>query len=128
MQYNYKKSLTLPFNEVVQKTKQELSNEGFGVLMEIDISAVLKNKIGADYHECLILGACNPQLAYSSLLAESGVSMFLPCNVVIQKEGDQVSVGTILPKTFAKIIGNKKLMSVAKVVEERLKKVVDRVE
>ena len=127
MQYSYKKKLNLSFDEVVQKTKKELSEEGFGVLTEIDLKATLKNKLGVDYPECVILGACNPQFAYSSLLAESGISFFLPCNVVVQEEGNQVSVGTILPRTLAKMVGNRKLIKIAKIVEERLKKVVDKV-
>lgn len=128
MQYSYKKNLALPFSKAVEKTKQELTNEGFGVLTEIDLQATLKNKLGADYPACVILGACNPQFAYSSLLAEEGISLFLPCNVVVKEEGDQVSIGTILPRTLAKVIGNRKLMQIAKIVEGKLKKVVDNVE
>ena len=127
MQYSYKKNLNLTFEEAVEKTKRELMNEGFGVLTEIDLKATLKNKLGVDYPECLILGACNPQFAYSSLLAENGISLFLPCNVVIQEEGGQVLVSTILPRALAKLIGNRKLMKISKVVEGKLKRVVDSV-
>lgn len=127
MQYSYKKNLNLPFLEAVEKTKKELVNEGFGVLTEINIASTLKNKIGVDYPECIILGACNPQFAYSSLMAEDGISLFLPCNVVVQREEDQVLVSTILPRTLAKVIGNRKLMSISKIVESKLKKVVDNV-
>ncbi len=127
MQYGYKKNLPLSFKDAVEKTKKELTDEGFGVLTEIDLKSTLKNKIGVDYPECVILGACNPQFAYSSLLAENGISLFLPCNVVIQEEENQVSVSTILPKTLAKVIGNRKLAKIAKMVEEKLKKVVDNI-
>ncbi|MEK7138156.1 MAG: DUF302 domain-containing protein [Patescibacteria group bacterium] len=127
MQYNYKKNLSLPFEEAVQKTKKELAGEGFGVLTEVDLKATLKNKLGVDYTACVILGACNPQFAYSSLLAENGISFFLPCNVVIQEESNQVSVGTILPRVLAKMVGNQKLTKITKIVEGKLKRVVDRV-
>ncbi len=125
MQYSYKRNITLLFEEAVKKTKKELAEEGFGVLTEIDLKVTLKNKLGVDYPECLVLGACNPQLAYSSLLAENGIIMFLPCNVVIQEEGAQVSVGTILPQELAKIIGNRKLTKIARIVENKLKKVIN---
>jgi len=127
MQYSYKRNITLPFSAAVEKTKKELTNEGFGVLTEINIKATLKNKIGAEYPECVILGACNPQFAYSSLMAENGISLFLPCNVVVQEEGGQVSVSTILPRVLAKLIGSRKLSRISKTVEERLKKVVNNV-
>ena len=127
MQYSYKKNLNLPFSEAVEKTKRELVEEGFGVLTEIDLKSTLKSKLGVDYPECIILGACNPQFAYSSLLAENGISLFLPCNVVVQEEESQVSVSTILPRTLAKVIGNRRLMSISKIIEGKLKKVVDNV-
>jgi len=127
MQYGYKKNLDLPFLEAVEKTKKELMNEGFGVLTEINLKATLKNKLGVDYPECIIFGACNPQFAYSSLLAENGISLFLPCNVVVQEEEGQVSVSTILPRILAKVIGNRRLSKISKIVEGKLKKVVDSV-
>ena len=127
MQYSYKKNLNLTFEEAVEKTKRELMNEGFGVLTEIDLKATLKNKLGVDYQECLILGACNPQFAYSSLLAENGISLFLPCNIVIQKEENQTLISTILPRALLKVIGNRRLSKISRIVESKLKKVIDSV-
>ena len=127
MRYSYKKNLDLSFFEAVEKTKKELTNEGFGVLTEINLKSTLKSKLGVDYPECVILGACNPQFAYSSLLAENGISLFLPCNVVVQEEENQISVSTILPMVLAKVIGNRKLAKISKIVESKLKKVVDNV-
>ena len=127
MRYSYKKNLDLSFFEAVEKTKKELTNEGFGVLTEINLKSTLISKLGVDYPECVILGACNPQFAYSSLLAENGISLFLPCNVVVQEEENQISVSTILPMVLAKVIGNRKLSKISKIVESKLKKVVDNV-
>ena len=83
MSYGYSKETNLDFNEAVEKTKEELKTEGFGVLTEIDVKKTLKAKLDVDYDDYVILGACNPGFAYKALQAEKEIGLLLPCNVII---------------------------------------------
>ncbi|MCI0337751.1 MAG: DUF302 domain-containing protein, partial [Acidobacteria bacterium] len=89
--YGYHRVLDIPWDTGVQRAKEALAAEGFGVLCEIDISQKLKEKLGIDFYRYLILGACNPPLAYQALQEEPDLGLLLPCNVVVyEREGRTV--------------------------------------
>lgn len=83
------------FDKVTERTRAALADQGFGVLTEIDVQATLKNKIGADVANYLILGACNPNMAYKAMQIEPRVGAMLPCNVIIRSIDDTIEVSGI---------------------------------
>ena len=85
MSYHFSKSLDGPFDQAVTRVTEGLKREGFGVLTDIDVSAVLKSKLGEDFHPYRILGAGNPQLAHRALQLEDKLGTMLPCNVIVQQ-------------------------------------------
>ena len=125
--YGFSKTVGLPYKEAVEKARVALKNEGFGVLCEIDIKEKLKEKLGVDFRNYVILGACNPPLAYKTLQQEIGIGLLLPCNVIIY-EADEVGksiVAAIDAKTMLSVLGgNATLDAVATEVNEKLKRVV----
>lgn len=125
MKYYNKKQVDLSFNEAVEKTKLGLLKEGFGVLTEINVKDTLKKKLDKDYDQYIILGACNPSLAYRALLAEKDIGLLLPCNVVVYEDHEKVFVSAIVPSVAMNFVQNELLSSVAKEVDEKLKKVID---
>lgn len=127
MQYGYSKKVPLPFDEAVTKTKDALGAEGFGVLTEIDVKATMKKKLGVDYDNYLILGACNPASAHKALQAEKEVGLLLPCNVIVYEEDGAVYVSAILPSAAMSMVENPALAALAKEVEPKLKRVVEEV-
>ncbi|OGG83046.1 hypothetical protein A3A42_03355 [Candidatus Kaiserbacteria bacterium RIFCSPLOWO2_01_FULL_55_25] len=127
MKYGYKRNVPLPFGEAVEKVRNELSKEGFGVLTEIDVKATLKKKLNVDYENYLILGACNPPLALKALQAEKDIGLFLPCNVIVYEDGGKIFVSAIMPTVAMRVVGNLSLADLGKMVEDKLKKVVDNV-
>ncbi len=123
--YNYKKSAPLGYADAVAKVKDELKKEGFGVLTEIDVKQTLKTKLNVDFEDYIILGACNPPLAYQALTAERDIGVLLPCNVIVYVQDGKTYVSAVLPTVQLGKVGNPKLLPIAEQVESKLKKVVD---
>ena len=123
--YGYKKQVNLPYHEAVERTKEELKKEGFGVLTEIDVKATLKKKLDVDYDNYVILGSCNPLFAYKALKAEKDVGLLLPCNVIVYEDNGNMFVSAIIPSVAMGMIENKELKPIAMEVEAKLKKAVD---
>lgn len=125
--YNYKKQTAVSFQETVERTREELKKEGFGVLTEIDVKAILKKKLDVDYDNYLILGACNPPFAYKALQAEKEIGLLLPCNVIIYDDKGKTFVSAIMPTAAMGVVDNPSLRKIAQEVEEKLKKIVDNI-
>jgi uncharacterized protein (DUF302 family) len=116
-----------PYQDVVVLVIEALKAEGFGVLTEIDVKATLKKKIDVDFRPYVILGACNPPLAYQALSSQPEVGMMLPCNVTVEADGNGGSIIRILdPKTMMMVgaLGDDPtLRDVAAQAHEKLKRV-----
>ncbi len=106
--------------------REELAQVGFGVLTEIDVSSVLRAKLGVDRETLKILGACNPVFAHRALEADPDVALLLPCNVVLQAEDGGTRVSVVDPRSI--IEGSGELAGLADEVTNDLKKALDRCE
>ncbi len=105
--YGIRTVLELPFAEAVERTKEALKAEGFGVLSEIDLQAKLREKLGVELAPYLILGACNPPLAYKALQAEPEVGLLLPCNVIVYgTTGGRTVVAAVDPDAMLAVVGD----------------------
>jgi uncharacterized protein (DUF302 family) len=125
--YGFSKTLDVPYEEAVEMARAALKEEGFGVLCEIDIKEKLKEKLGVDFRNYVILGACNPPLAYKTLQQEINIGLLLPCNVIVYEadEAGKSVVAAIDAKTMLSVVGdNATLDAVATEVNEKLKRVV----
>ena len=125
MTYYMAATLQLPFDDAIQHTEAALKTEGFGIISRIDISQTLKSKIDVDFRPYVILGACNPQLAFEALQLEDKVGTMLPCNVVVQQlaSGD-VEIAAINPVASMQSIENAELTTAAEAVREKLARVI----
>ncbi|MCA1939633.1 MAG: DUF302 domain-containing protein [Caenispirillum bisanense] len=121
---------TLPgtaFDAAVERVTEALKQDGFGVLTEIDVQAVLRQKIGAEVAPYRILGACNPTLAHKALTAEPHIGTMLPCNVVVRETDDgTVEVAAVDPAASMQAVDNPALAEIAGEVGGRLKAIVER--
>ncbi len=125
--YGYSKTVDVPYDEAVEKARAALMAEGFGVLCEIDIKEKLKEKLGVDFRNYVILGACNPPLAYKTPQEEINIGLLLPCNVIVYEadEAGKSVVAAIDAKTMLSVVGgNATLDAVATEVNEKLQRVV----
>jgi uncharacterized protein (DUF302 family) len=123
--YTLTATTELGFTEAVERVRDELKAEGFGVLCEIDVQATMRDKLGVERDPYLILGACNPPLAHQALEAEPELGVLLPCNVVIYQDQGKTRIAAINPDRMLSIVDNDKLAPVAADVKARLGAVVE---
>ena len=125
MTYYLARTLPISFEDALLRTKEALKKEGFGVLTDIDVRETLKAKIGVDFPNYRILGACNPALAHEALKLERLVGTMLPCNVVVRAAGEgQAEVAAIDPVASMQAIDNPALKIAAQQVKSKLERVI----
>ena len=128
--YGLSRTVDLPFDKAVEGTRKALEQEGFGVLSEIRLDEKLKEKLGVTFRRYVILGACNPPLAYKTLQEEINIGLLLPCNVVVYEADneDRSVVAAVDAKAMLAVVGqNPTLDEVADEVNERLHRVVEQI-
>jgi uncharacterized protein (DUF302 family) len=124
--YGISTTVLLEYSRAVERTKEALTAEGFGVLSEIDVAATLKKKLGVDFRPYVILGACNPPIAYRALTAERDIGLLLPCNVVVYAD-DQPGrsvVAAMDPIETLQLTDNEEIRPLAEEVKARLARVL----
>jgi uncharacterized protein (DUF302 family) len=123
-------TVALDYACAVDRVKEELGREGFGVLTEIDVTATMKKKLDVDFRPYVILGACNPPLAYKALSAERDIGLLLPCNVIVYADDTpgRSFVAVMDPVEALKLTENPDVRPLAEEVRERLTRVVEAVQ
>ncbi|WP_026543561.1 DUF302 domain-containing protein [Arthrobacter sp. 35/47] len=127
MTYTHSIVVSAAYEEAVQKTREALAEQGFGILSEIDVRATFETKLGAEAGQGLgdyvILGACNPQLASRALAAEPDLGALLPCNVVVRRGPDatQTTIQAIDPQTMVQLSASSAVQEVADDADTRLR-------
>ena len=126
MSYYFSKTLVAPFDQAVQRTTEALKQGGFGIITEIDVKDKFKKKLGVDFRNYRILGACNPKMAHGALQIEDKIGTMLPCNVVVEDLGNgRIEVAAIDPVASMQAIDNPRLKEVAQQVGSMLKQIVE---
>ena len=127
--YYFKTTVDIPYDQTVEKVRAALAEEGFGILTEIDVKGTLKEKLDVDFKPYIILGACNPSLAYKTLQVEEQIGLMLPCNVVVQEAADGGSIVAALnPLVAMESVDNPELEPLAKEVAQKLRRAIQAVE
>lgn len=123
--YGFGKTVETDPETAVLRVTEELQNQGFGVLSDIDVSATLKNKLGEDMPPYRILGACNPQFAHKALTNEPSIGLLLPCNVVVRQDQQGTThVEFMDPNAVLDLVDNPVVHEVAEEVRSRLDQVL----
>jgi uncharacterized protein (DUF302 family) len=126
MSYHFSKTIKLSFDDAIARVIEALKNDGFGILTEIDVQAILKKKLNVDFKRYKIFGACNPPFAYEALKLEDKIGTMLPCNIIVQEQaGGVVEVSAVDPMASMGAVDNPALAIIAEQVQEKLKKVIE---
>lgn len=110
------------YDDAVERVEAALQQEGFGILTRIDVRETLKTKIDVDFRPYVILGACNPPLAYRALSAEDTIGLMLPCNVVVAETEDGSEVAMVRPSVMMTVADAAGLEDVAEEAQARLER------
>lgn len=126
--YGFTRELDIPYKIVIEMAIAALKQEGFGILTEINIMEKMKDKLGIDARNYIILGACNPPNAYKAILAEENIGLMLPCNVIVYEKGEKTVLSVIRPTVAMQMIDNMELHKLAETIEGQLKKAFDAIQ
>lgn len=123
----YSRKLRIPFQDAVTKVTERLKEHGFGIITNIDVQDIFKKKLGLDFRNYRILGACNPQFAFKAISLESHMGIMLPCNIVVQEhENGEVEVTAISPlENIGSAFNTTELKDLAIEVGNQLRAAVD---
>ena len=123
--YAFGKIVSAPFAVTEKKVREELQKEGFGILSEIDVTGKFKEKLGKDFRKYIILGACNPALAWEAFDRELNIGTLLPCNVVVYEADDGGTAVMIMdPVAALSLIANPEVDGLARMVKEKLERLL----
>ncbi len=123
--YAFGRTVDLPYAEAEQRVRAELQKEGFGVLTEIDVRQKFQEKLGKEFRNYVILGACNPAMAYEAFGKELNIGTLLPCNVTIYDGDDGRTVVMVMdPVAALSMVGNPEMAEMAKIVKEKMERVL----
>ena len=128
MGYGYQRVINDSFENVETRTRESLMEQGFGVLTEVNVKDTLKKKLGVEFSKYMILGACNPLLAFDALKIEKGVGLFMPCNIVLwENEDGSTTVNAVDTTIMSDRIQNDKIEEIAQRVNKILKTALDKI-
>jgi len=124
--YGIQKTVELSYQKTVNKVKDELKNEGFGVLTELDMKNIFKDKLDKEMNNYIILEACNPAFAFEGIAEEPELGLLLPCNVIVfETEDQEIKVAAIDPEKALGMSENKRVNEIAQEIKSRLVRVIE---
>src|SRR5271169_3292359 len=125
---NFKREIPDTVDHAIERATKALAAEGFGILTRIDMHSKIKEKTGKDVIPTVILGACNPNLAYEAYTANSDVASLLPCNAVIREIAPgKMSVEFIKPTAMIQILGDTGLANLAREADAKIERALNNV-
>jgi len=123
MSINFKREIDSTVEQAIERTTKALAAEGFGILTRIDMHCKIKEKAGKEIIPTVILGACNPNLAYEAYTANSDVASLLPCNAVIREVAPgRISLEFAKPTGMMKILGDARLTALATEADAKIER------
>lgn len=123
---NFKREMKLSVDEAVTRITEALKPVGFGILTRIDFHSKIKEKLDKEIAPVVILGACNPALAYEAFQRNTDFTSLIPCNVVIREVGQgRVSIEVAKPTSMMAVLGNADLVNMAQDADKSLLKVLE---
>ncbi len=128
MGYGYQRVINDSFENVEIRTRELLMEQSFGVLTEVNVRETLKKKLDVEFTKYMILGVCNPPIAFDALKIDKGVGLFMPCNIVLwENEDGSTTVNAADTTIMSDRIQNDEIEEIAQRVNKILKTALDKI-
>ena len=127
MKYWYTKEVEYSFEEAIKKITNSMAEEKFWVLTQFNLQEIFKNKLEKNIEKYIVLGFCNPSLAYEAVSEEIEMGLILPCNIIVFEKNKKVFVSAIMPNSWIEFSTNSKIIELTKIVENKLKNAIDNI-
>ena len=128
MGYGYQRVINGSFENVEIRTRESIVKYGFGVLTEVNVRDTLKKKLDVEFSKYMILGVCNPPIAFDALKIDKGVGLFMPCNIVLwENEDGSTTVSAFDTTIMSDRIQNDEIEELAHRVNKILKTALDKI-
>ncbi|MFY9975258.1 MAG: DUF302 domain-containing protein [Chromatiaceae bacterium] len=127
MIYAFGVELHLPFDEAVAQVQQAIQAEGLGVVSDVDVQSIIRNKLQEEVAPWRMLGACAPGLAKRVMEAEPEAAALLPCSVIVREIKPGLTGVTFMdPEPVLALTENPAVISVAQEARAIIERVRDR--
>ncbi|MCB1801254.1 MAG: DUF302 domain-containing protein [Gammaproteobacteria bacterium] len=125
--YEFHVTLPMAFDTAIEHLRDVLMSEHLGIVSDVDVQAIFKNKMGKEIPAYRILGACNPKLADRVISDQPNAGVLLPCNVVVRQTGAKTTeVALLEPGAVLGLTQSAEAMAVAEEAKAMLMRVVDK--
>lgn len=129
MTYTISTRFDADFDTVIDATTEALSDEGFGVITDVDFQATIDEKLGEEMQQYRVLGACDPGTAFEGIEMEPELGALLPCNVAVHEDEDgMVVVSAVDPVELIGLTGNDELEAKASDIAARIETAVESID
>lgn len=125
--YHFSINMRVPFKKAVLKLHNALNAEHLSVVGEIEVQAILKQKLGLDLPAQKILGVCSAKLAHGMLSNDPDIGAMLPCSVFV-REIDANNTRIVLqdPAIIASCSEKNEVHAACDLARASLRRVMDR--
>jgi len=127
MKYWYTKEINYNFEETIELIKESMLQENFWLLTHFNLQDIFKNKLGKNIDKYIVLGFCNPTLAFEAISEEMEMWLLLPCNIIVFEKKQKIYISSILINSWINFTGNSKLLDLSKQVEIKLKRAINNI-
>ncbi len=118
---SFKREVQGKFEEIVERVAEVIKPAGFGILSRIDFDQKMKEKLGEIVPRTVVLGACNPRVAFEAYKKTTDVTLLIPCNIVVRETGNgKIVVEAIRPSAMLQVLPQVEFDDSLKQIEKSL--------
>lgn len=126
--YEFNTTINQPFEEAVETVKAVLMENQLGIVSEVNVQGIFKNKMDKDIPAYRIFGACNPKLADRVIGDEPNAGVLLPCNFIMRETDEGTVVSFMDPETIMNLTDSDAAKEVGKEAKAKLQGVIAQLE
>ncbi|PLR83674.1 DUF302 domain-containing protein [Bacillus sp. V33-4] len=126
LDFHYTVTTNKSVEETIASLEQNLKENKFGILWQLDIPEKLQEK-GVDSYTkpYWVLEVCNPHEAGRVLNINELVGYFLPCKITVYESQGKTKIGLPKPTSLVSMLNNDELKEIAMDIENTLIRVLE---